>query len=204
MNHLKEFSDHQKILERVLSLLARGVSERRDAFHTATLATVSVNGEPEARTVVFRRLLEKPLALVCHVDRRSPKAAEISGEPRVSWLFYHPPEKLQLRFRTRAFLHVNDSLADEQWRSSDLFSRRCYCGAAPTTFVAESSSGLPDFLVNRRPTEIETDELGRKNFAVVRAVARELDVYELNASGHRRSLFSFNDDGEIAARWLTP
>lgn len=193
-----------KTLERVLPLLERGIADSHDSFHTATLATVAPNGEPQARTVVFRRLLREPLALVCHIDIRSPKADEIRCNRRVAWLFYNAAEKLQLRFRTRAFLHTDDAFADGQWQSSALFSRRSYCGAAPTTAVSEPSSGLPAFMEDRRPTERETNELGRRNFGVVRSVVRELDVYELNAHGHRRQLFVFGENGEIEARWLTP
>jgi pyridoxine/pyridoxamine 5'-phosphate oxidase len=201
---LGKFLDDTITLERILPLLERGITDSHNPFHTATLATVAPNGEPEARTVVFRRLLQEPLALICHIDIRSPKAEEIRLDQRVSWLFYNPAEKLQLRFRTRAFLHTDDALAEEQWQSSALFSRRSYCGAAPTTAVDEPSSGLPANLEDRRPTEAETSELGRKNFGVVRSVIGELDVYELNAHGHRRRLFVFAETGEIETEWLTP
>jgi pyridoxine/pyridoxamine 5'-phosphate oxidase len=196
--------NHREKLERVLRLLEHGASDRHDAFHTAVLATIARNNEPEVRTIVFRRLLRDPLSLVCHVDRRSPKVLEIQTNPRVGWLFYHPAEKLQLRLRTNAFLHTDDSFADEQWENSELFSRRCYCGVAPSTMIDAPASGLPEFLEKRRPTAEETNELGRKNFAVIRSIVREMDVYELNADGHRRSLFIFHESGEIETRWLTP
>jgi pyridoxamine 5'-phosphate oxidase len=194
----------RETLEKIWQLLKRGAHDRHDAFHTATLATVAHNSEPEARIVVFRRLLENPPALCCHIDARSPKAEEIRLNRRVTWLFYHPAEKLQLRFRTTAFLHTDDRLAEEQWQNSALFARRCYCGTAPTTKTEEPSSGLPAFLESRQPTEAEANEFGRKNFAVLRAVVREIDVYELKASGHRRALFVFNETDEIERRWLTP
>lgn len=191
-------------LEKIVLLLERGIRDRHDAFHNAALATISSSGEPEARTVICRRLLRDPLSLVCHIDSRSPKAAEISNNQKVSWLFYHPAEKLQLRFRATAFLHTNDWLAEEQWRNSSLFSKRSYCGAAPTSEVGEPSSGLPDFLEKRQPTEEEANDLGRKSFAVVRCAAREMDVYELSAGGHRRALFRFRENGVVEIQWLTP
>lgn len=193
-----------EILQRVLTLLEHGAKDRRDAFHTPVLATVNRRGEPEARTVVFRRLLREPFALCCHVDNRSPKADDIRNNKRVSWLFYHPQEKVQLRIRADASLHTGDALADEQWQHSKLFSRRCYCGEAPGTPVETPSSGLPDFLTNREPTEEESNLLGRKNFAVVRSVINEIDFYELSVKGHHRALFNFHENGEIETRWLTP
>lgn len=194
-----------EILERVFNLLAHGVKNRHDAFHTAVLATVNQQNLPEARTVVFRRFeRELRFALFCHVDRRSPKAAEIENNPQVSWLFYHSPERIQLRCRGTAVIHTNDETADAQWQSSQLFSRRCYCGAAPGTPADTPSSGLPEFLENRSPTLEETEEMGRQNFAVIETAISEMDVYELNVRGHRRSLFVFNENGEIELRWLTP
>jgi pyridoxamine 5'-phosphate oxidase len=195
---------HEELFEKVLSTLENAVVNRHDAFHTATLATVNLKGEPEARTVVFRRLLRQPLALCCHIDLRSPKADEIRNNPNVSWMFYGAAEKLQLRIRAAAALHTDDALAEEQWQSSKLFARRCYCGDAPGTLKDFPSSGLPDFLTSRAPTEEETNEMGRQNFCVVRSVVREIDVYELCAQGHRRSLFIIDENGEIEPRWLTP
>lgn len=195
---------HEEMLKKVLSILENAVKNRHDNFHTAVLATVNHKGEPEARTVVFRRLLREPLALCCHIDDRSPKADEIRKNANVSWLFYSAAEKLQLRIRAAATLQTDDQLADDQWRDSKLFARRCYCGDAPGTLKDFASSGLPEFLIEREPTEEESNAMGRGNFAVVRSVVKELDVYELSAQGHRRSLFVFHENGEIESRWLTP
>lgn len=206
MNELESYENIMKedILQRVWTMLERGTGNRHDAFHTPVLATVNRQGEAEARTVVFRRLLREPFTLCCHIDIRSPKADEIYHNPRVSWLFYHPAEKVQLRIRAETSLHTDDELADRQWQNSKLFSRRCYCGEAPGTAAETPSSGLPDFLINREPTEEESNLLGRKNFAVVRSVVREIDFYELRARGHQRALLMFHENGEIEMRWLTP
>lgn len=194
----------EEILQRVYDLLERGAANSRDDFHTAALCTVSERNEPEARTVVFRRLLQNPPSVCCHIDLRSPKAFEIQQNPQTSWLFYHRTVKLQLRIRGASVLHTTDELADAQWNASELFSLRAYCGTAPTTAVETSSSGLPEPLQDRRPTIEEANEFGRPNFAVLRTIISELDVYELNAHGHRRSLFTFDSTGAIEMRWLTP
>lgn len=185
-------------------LLERGTSNRKDDFHTPVLGTISLDGAPEMRTVVFRKVFRESRKLLCHIDWRSPKAAEIKFDSRVSWLFYHVEEKLQLRVRGRAALHTNDELANTQWQNSALFSRRCYCGDAPGTQKEAPSSGLAEFLVDREPTAEESERLGRQNFAVLSSSIDEIDVYELHVKGHRRSLFAWNEKGEQAARWLTP
>ena len=196
--------NHQEILERVWALLERGTINRKDDFHTCALATIGIDGQPEIRTVVFRKLLREPRTLLCHVDVRSPKVAEIERDPCVSWLFYHVDEKLQLRIRGRAAIQTNTELAESQWHNSQLFSRRCYCGDAPGTHKEMPSSGMPEFLVDREPTLAESEQLGRKNFAVLSSTVDEIDVYELNVRGHRRSLFKWSEQGELEAQWLTP
>lgn len=201
---MNENITHREILERSLAMLERGVTNRKDDFHTPTFGTVGLSGEPQLRVVVFRKISREPRTLICHTDLRSPKIAEIERDARVSWLFYHFEEKLQLRIRGRASVHTIDELADAQWQNTQLFSRRCYCGDAPGTRTNEPSSGMPEFLFDREPTAEESERLGRKNFAVVSSTIDEIDVYELNFNGHRRSLFVWNQTGELETRWLTP
>jgi hypothetical protein len=193
-----------QILERVWTLLEHGAANRKDDFHTAVLATIGLNGAPEIRTVVFRKILRDVRALLCHVDLRSPKIAEIEKDARVSWLFYHAEEKLQLRVRGRATVLTTHEIADLQWQNTELFSRRTYCGDAPGTRKNGHSSGLPEFLVDREPTLEESEQLGQKNFAVIFSTIDEIDVYELNVKGHRRSLYKWDERGELETRWLTP
>ena len=201
---MNENITHQEILDKSLAMLERGATNRKDDFHTPVFGTIGLKDEPELRVVVFRKIVRQPRMLVCHSDLRSPKIAELARDARVSWLFYHVAEKLQLRVRGRATVHTSDELADAQWQNTQLFSRRCYCGDAPGTSKGEPSSGLPGFLVDREPTAEESERLGRKNFAVISSTIDELDVYELNFNGHRRSLFAWNEAGELETRWLTP
>lgn len=204
MHELLEKQLAHEILTRAFDLLARATKARHDDFHTPALITTGNDNLPEARTVVLRKFAAETRSLFCHIDLRSPKAAEIRNNPRVAWLFYHKAEKLQLRIRATATLHTDDQTAEAQWNASQLFSRRCYCGAAPGTLSETPSSGLPESLVDRAPTAEETETLGRKNFAVVNSKISEIDVYELHVRGHRRSLFIFNENGEYETRWLTP
>lgn len=196
--------NHQEILERVWTRLERGARNRNDDFHTCALATIGLNGAPEVRTVVFRKFSQEPRILLCHVDLRSPKIAEIEKHSAASWLFYHAEEKLQLRIRGRATIETNSELADLQWQNTQMFSRRCYCGDAPGTLKNAASSGLPEFLIDREPTLEESEQLGRQNFAVICSTIQEIDVYELNVRGHRRSLFRWDEGGNLETRWLTP
>lgn len=200
---MKEDTD-KNILERVWTLLERGVTNRKDDFHTPTLGTIGLDGEPQVRIVVFRKVSRELRTLICHTDWRSPKIAEIKRDRRVSWLFYHVEEKLQVRIGGQATIHTDDEIADEQWHNTQLFSRRCYCGDVPGTEKDFPSSGLPEFLTDREPTARESEQLGRQNFAVLSSTIDEIDVYELHVRGHRRSLFKWDERGELKTSWLTP
>lgn len=195
---------HGEILKKIWKHLDLGVLERDHPFHTPVFGTISGN-EPQLRVVVLRRFWRKnPRALAFHTHLGSPKISEIRDNPGVSFLFYHPQERFQVRVRGTATIHDDGSeLHEEQWLETEFFSRRCYVGKAPSQFSEKPTSGLPEDLTDRAPTESES-EAGRANFAVIFSTIDEIDCLELNVRGHRRSLFVWNEDGELESRWLTP
>jgi hypothetical protein len=203
MNNLfADAANFETILAGCRQMLADGANKAQDPCHTPVLGTVSSNG-CSLRTVVLRRIIEQERMLICHTDVRSPKIQDIRRHPQVSWLFYHPQEKVQLRLAGPATLHADDQLADEQWRSSQLMSRRCYRAIlAPGTPSDEPTSGLPDFLETRSPT-LEESEVGRKNFVAIACRFDFLDWYYLRAKGHRRAQF-FWSDNQMSAQWVVP
>ncbi|NEL61326.1 pyridoxamine 5'-phosphate oxidase, partial [Escherichia coli] len=110
---------------------------------------------------------------------------------------------LQIRIRGFAELHTTGELHEEQWLATEFFSRRCYVGESPTTIKEKPTSGLPDEIVNRNPTK-EESEAGKSNFVVVTSTIDSIDCLELDVKGNRRSLFVWNDAGELETQWLTP
>ena len=193
---------HGEILKKIWKHLDLGVLERNHPFHAPVFGTMNGTGA-DLRVVVLRRFWRKPPGFAFHTHLGSPKIAELEKNPNVAWLFYHPKEKFQLRIKGTAIIHTNDELADEQWLASDFFARRCYIGEAPSQPSRKAVSGLPEDLTDRKPTP-EESELGRANFAVVSSTVRSIDCLELNVRGHRRSLFVWNESGELETSWLTP
>lgn len=203
MNNLFENADNfEIILDRCWKMLVTGANIAKDPFHTPVLGAVS-SGDCSLRTVVLRRVIEKDRLLICHTDIRSPKIQDIRNHPQIGWHFYHSQQKVQLRLAGPATLHTDDALADEQWGSSQLMSRRCY-GAVlgPGTPSDEPTSGLPDFLEDRSPT-LDESEAGRKNFVAIAGQVDFLDWYYLRAKGHRRAQF-FWSDTQMSAQWIAP
>ncbi len=195
-------TSHGEILKRVWKHLDLGVIQGNHPFHTPVFGTEN-GSSPSIRVVVLRRFWRHPARLAFHTHTGSPKIEQINKNPHVAWNFYHAEEKLQARIKGIATIHTDDELADEQWNATRLFSRRCYIGKAPTQESKKPTHGMPEEITDREPTAEESEE-GRKNFAVITSTIEQIDCLELDVRGHRRSLFVWNEDGELETKWLTP
>lgn len=194
---------HGEILKKIWKNLDLGTLERNHPFHTPVFATVC-DDAPELRVVVLRRFWRKnPRALAFHTHVGAPKISEIKSNPKVSFVFYHPQEKLQVRIKGLAEIHTSGELHEEQWLATEFYSRRCYVGEAPSAASEKPTSGLPEEIADRKPTK-EESEAGKSNFVVVSSTIDSIDCLELDSRGNRRSLFVWNDAGELETRWLTP
>ena len=113
------------ILRSCWNELGRGVVDRRHGFHVPVIATLGLDGTPQARAVVLRRVIAEAGEIHCHTDLRSGKVAEISANPRVAWHFYDEGRKLQLRIAAVAEVMPDGPRADDAWSRSAVTSRRC-------------------------------------------------------------------------------
>ncbi|CAN5452870.1 flavin-binding protein [soil metagenome] len=193
---------HGEILKKIWKQLDLGTLDRKHPFHQPIFGTIC-DREPRLRMVVLRRFWRRTPTLAFHSHIGSPKIPQITSNPNVYWLFYHPLEKLQIRIKGMATIHTTGDLHEEQWFATELFSRRCYVGEAPSQISPKPTSGLPDDLIERQPTA-EESERGKANFTVISSTIAEIDCLEMNVRGHRRSLFRWHESGELETRWLTP
>ena len=191
-----------EILNEAWTMLKRGVTRFNDPFHWPVLGTTAKDG-CSLRTVILRQLILPERILVCHTDARATKAQEIYNSNKVNWLFYHPKKKVQLRISGIAALHTEDQFADDQWAATKITSRINYCATEPPgTPVDKPTSGLPDFLVTKIPTLLES-ERGRKNFMSIACRIDSIDWLILRALGHRRARFDW-DENILSSTWLIP
>jgi len=191
------------ILDQVWRMLERGVTHSRDPFHSPVLGTMGENG-CSLRTVILRQFSRPDRLLVCHTDSRAPKVKEIEDCDNVTWLFCHPKKQVQLRVSGKATLHTDDQFADDQWDGSRMTSRLNYCATQPPgTAVDSPTSGLPDFLLNKVPTLLNTEK-GRKHFMVIAGKIQSVDWLELRMVGNRRALFTWDDEDGLSTSWLIP
>ena len=193
----------QDIWDNAWAMLALGVTDAADPFHTPVLGTVSPMAVVCARWC-YVGIIPAERILICHTDLRSEKVQEIQRNPRVSWLFYHSQQKVQLRLTGQATLHTTDELADQQWAASALTSRYSYCAVdRPGAPSNGPTSGLPEPLLLRAPTWAES-EAGRKNFTVIACRVDFMDWLYLRAEeGHLRAQFTWRGD-ELSATWVVP
>ncbi len=194
--------DFEMLLQHAWQLLEHGVHARHDPLHTPVFGTSDEHGSDQ-RVVVLRGFDAATRRLWFHSDLRSPKIALLERDPRVSWLLYHPAARLQLRIRAVAEIHASDDLAETSWQKSAVLGRRCYCGIAPGAMSAEPNHGLNQALLDREPTLAES-EVGRPNFCVISTTIRNLDWLQLQFNGNYRAQFSWADDGDYTAQWVTP
>ena len=191
-----------EVIQNAWQMLKRGATRLNDPFHWPVLGTTD-KGASSLRTVILRQFDEAQRLLVCYTDSRAEKVGHISRCPNVSWLFYHPKKKVQLRICGRATLHTDDQFAEEQWAATGVTGRLNYCTVEPPgSSVSQPSSGLPGFLLNKVPTLLET-ETGRRNFAVIAGRIESLDWLQLSLLGNRRARFDWTS-AELEPTWLVP
>lgn len=193
--------DLPTILADAWRLLVRGGADRRSPLHTPAVASVDAAGLPQARVMVLRKADAATATLRFHTDARSPKVAELDGQP-VSVLAYHPGENIQLRISGTARIGRDDAEVDGIWNQSTLFARRCYMAEqAPGTPLPGPASGLPEWIEGQQPT-IDQIAPARPNFAVLWVHVSAIDWLHLANSGHRRAVFRRADGW--AGMWVAP
>ena len=164
--------------------LARGVADRR----TPTLATVSPDGLPEARTVVLRHLNQNEGWLEVHTDLATPKAQALRHTPVAVVHVWLPKARLQIRLSTRVDLRHGAEVEDA-WAQVPEASRVSY-GSEPTP-----GTRIPD-----RGAFVSSAS-NRDRFVVLRCFVQDIDLLHLGTP-HSRARFSVGDGFQGA--WVVP
>jgi pyridoxamine 5'-phosphate oxidase len=196
--------------------LARGVGDRRHAYHTMVVGTVAVGvstthgvvaaPEPRTRTVVTRDVDSQRHVIVFHTDARSEKIGELRANPSVSLLLYDPATREQIRARAHVRIVTTGPSHDHAWQKTSPMSRRTYLvEPGPGTVLDRAGTGLAPDLEDRRPSDDE-GETGRDRFVVVECVIHAVDWLRLTAKGHYRALWQRErpGDGEWSGHWVIP
>ena len=183
--------------------LLNGSLRTKDAIHNPAVANVNRYGV-NIRTVVLRAVDTSQKQLIFHTDIRSGKWADLEKQNQLSWLFYDPAARVQIRAAGFSTLHTSDTLADAAWKKNKPNSRKIYMGGnSPSQISMLPVSGLPAAFETTDPSQ-EESEAGRKNFGIVVTTVNWMEWLWLNSKGHRRASFNYNNDKSFETSWLIP
>ena len=172
-----------EIRHRIWQELQRAVPDRHHEWRTPVLATLGVDGAPQARTVVLRHADEGQAVLHIYTDSRSPKVAELEAAPQVSLVFWSKRLSWQLRVRAQATVLRSGPEVDAVWaRISTTAAAGDYLSAqapgAALEAAADARAGSPG---------------GAHHLALIKLQVLEIDWLELARSGHRRASLTRTD-----------
>ena len=139
----------------------------------------------------MRNCSERSRRVEFFTDYRSPQCQEIIGSPQVSFVWYDPKLRLQIRGQGRAAIVSDEPWVEATWESLSERQKAEY-----------SSVAAPG---ESRWTQDE--DLARPGkcgyFAVVRTTLESLDILELSSEGHQRWIWEWYID-QWAARSAVP
>lgn len=192
----------EEILQQTWHLLIRGANQKKDPLHLATIGTT--NQEiAQIRTVVLRKTDRAKRLLYFYTDFRSEKIQQLTTNPTLSWLFYHPKKNIQIRAYGSATIHHQDELTLERWQTLPSYGRKTYgTQQAPSTPLPYADDDLPN-LWKVSEIDLAKTEYAYANFAVVTCEITRLEWLHLQQSGHRRVLFEFVEE-EWKGQWVVP
>lgn len=188
----------KRLLHETWQRLGRGLADSRSPLSTPVMATVGLDGQPNARTVALWRVEPERRRLYFNTDSRSPKHRELLSLPSATFVFYDTGSEVQLRFRTAIRLHYDDALSSACWAELPSETRELFLTAqAPGTRAATPTDG--------RPTANADGTAGPPaHFVVLEAIATHLDWLHAAPQRHRRAGFAWGPDGRLDASWLYP
>jgi hypothetical protein len=184
------------VLSRTFQLLEGGVTDSKSLFHTPTVSLLDQD-TIKNRTMVLREFSPNERMLRFHTDYRSSKIHQINVNANTSVHIYDPSEKIQIKLEGSAKLHYQDTVTQKAWKNSKKMSKACYSIPLPPGTEVDDP-----ILCDIEPKELMLED-GYQNFAVLIFTFQQLEYLYLQASGHRRAKFSWQDE-DLASSWLAP
>ncbi len=169
--------------------LQKGAHEKNHPFRYGTLATIGLETMPRQRIVVLREVTEH-LKLVFFTDKRSKKLIHIKENNKVSMLFYHPKEMLQIKVEGLATIIKDEQAVEKYWKNVPLHSRKEYT----TQNSPGSAVEAPDAL------EYLTTE---NHFCIIEIEAFRIEYLKLKRPNHIRIQFT-KTNNQWSGEFLVP
>ncbi len=179
--------DLSQLYGEVWTRLTRGVHDRHAPARHPTLATVSPEGRPQARTVVLRAADKAAGTLDIHTDLRSAKVGDLRISPFAALHVWDASAHLQLRLEAHVTILTGPDVATI-WAGVPAASRLSY-GSTP-------APGQP---IARALDYAKTAD--QASFVILRLRVATVDALHLGPN-HRRAQFDRHNDWKGA--WLAP
>ena len=177
----------EDVLGHVWSTLQTCAQQRQHPMRTPVLSTIGLQNKPQACVVVLRAA--EPGKLTCYTDTRSQKWLSLQANTGVSWTFYSPIEREQIRACGYATLHRDDAISVHAWQNVPVHSRQNYSSPfAPGQPIA--TPGQPK----------QGKMLEHHYFGVICSTITSIDWLWLGESAHRRLIWTSTHGG----RWVSP
>jgi pyridoxamine 5'-phosphate oxidase len=179
--------DLSRLYAEVRLRLTRGVHDGHASARHPTLATVTPEGRPQARTVVLRAADKSAGTLDIHTDLLSAKVGDLRATPFAALHVRDTSAHLQLRLEAHVTILIGQDVA-AIWKSVPATSRLSY-GSVP-------APGQP---IAQALDYTKVSDAG--SFVVLRLQLLTVDALHLGQN-HRRARFDRHN--EWAGAWLAP
>ena len=179
--------------------LMAGTGDGRPPFKTMQAATIGLDGSPNVRTVVLRKVSEQQNVITFHTDLRSPKIAELTRDPRIALVGVDAERNVQIRVSGRTRIVRDEHMRMAAWNASRLQTLIVYRTLlAPGTEIEQPRDAFDEARQPHGPNE------GFENFCVVEVEPLMIDWLDLSAAGgHERARFQRVDDA-WDSHWVAP
>ncbi len=164
--------------KRVWQELQRAALDRHHEWRTPVLASLGLDGAPQARTVVLRHADAGLWELTFYTDRRSTKVAELQKNAHASLVFWSKRLGWQIRLQTLVTVHTDGTKVAAAWD-------RVRQSPSAGDYLSLAAPGSPLQLQAGNPEQSEQHHL-----TVFCAKVVSVDWLELAKVGHRRALMT--------------
>ncbi|HJO09866.1 MAG TPA: pyridoxamine 5'-phosphate oxidase family protein [Verrucomicrobiota bacterium] len=180
----------EAVIDQIWDGLLKASSQAEHPWRLPVLGTQGLDG-PSVRTMVLRSVDLAARQLITQTDVRSVKLTDFRKDPRVTWLFFDPQTKVQVRAGGRVTVHHDNEFTRASWTAAPGGNKRNYA-----TSLAPGSGSL------------EQEQAGDAaaayaNFAVLCSEITFIDWLQLGVDHHRRAQFTWTGS-DWRGVWVAP
>jgi len=183
-----------KLFTGIWNDLERATKDGKHPFRYPSLATYSSQAGVSQRTLVLRKVFSPKRELLFYSDIRTQKVRDLSNDNTASILFYHPKQRVQLRFRCTLEVVKGVIESEQHWQNIPETQKKDYASQhAPGNTVTSTN--------NRYHTDLER---GYENFCLLKCDINAIDYLKLNREQHKRYIFRKNESDIWVANEVIP